>query len=73
MSVLSYLGTFLLLFIPLVNIVLLFIWAFSSKINRNKKNFAIAYLIITVIMIVIMIVFGATAFVFISELIEDMM
>ncbi len=39
--------------IPLVNIILLLIWAFSSGTNVNRKNFCRAYLIMMVIMWVI--------------------
>ncbi len=42
--------TFFLLAIPLLNIILLFIWAFGSDTNPSKANFAKAYLIIFVIM-----------------------
>ncbi len=48
--------TLLLLFIPLVNIVLLFVWAFSSDTNINKKNFAKAQLIFMGIGILLSIV-----------------
>lgn len=56
----GFLGTLLLLLIPIANIVLLIIWAVSGTVNRNKKNFAIAYLILLVIMIGIGIVFSTT-------------
>lgn len=39
--------------IPLVNIILLLIWASSSGTNVNRKNFCRAYLIMMVIMWVI--------------------
>jgi fatty acid desaturase len=35
-----------LLFIPVVNIIFLFIWAFSKTENKNKSNWAKATLII---------------------------
>lgn len=41
--------TFFLLAIPLLNIILLFIWSFSSDTNPSKANFAKAYLIILLI------------------------
>lgn len=55
-SVSQWFGTLLLMFIPVVNIILLFVWAFSSKVNRNKKNWAVASLFIAVIAIVLLIV-----------------
>lgn len=58
-SVLQWFGTFLLMFIPGVNIVLLFIWAFSNKINKNKKNWAIATLYIFAIVTVLLVILYA--------------
>jgi len=51
--------TFLLLLIPIANIVLMFVWAFGSDVNRSKKTFFQAYLIVFAVMIVIYIIFGA--------------
>ena len=65
LRVLQYIGMFLLLCIPIVNIILLFVWSFGSSVNRNKKNFARAVLILSVIGIAISIIFGAA---FISAL-----
>ena len=58
-SVLHWFGTLLLMFIPVVNIVLLFVWAFSNKVSKNKKNWAIASLFIAVIIIIILIILYA--------------
>ncbi|MFP3897161.1 MAG: DUF4339 domain-containing protein [Anaerolineales bacterium] len=49
MSVGSWLGTLILLYIPLLNILLLLIWAFSSTTNRNKQNFSRATLLLGVL------------------------
>ena len=54
MSVGNWLLTFIILAIPLVNIIMLFIWAFDS--SSTRRNFARAHLIIAVIVIVIWIV-----------------
>ena len=51
----QYIGMFFLLCIPLVNIILLFVWAFGNTVNYNKRNFARAYLILTLIAAVITI------------------
>jgi heme/copper-type cytochrome/quinol oxidase subunit 4 len=59
----QWLITFLLMAIPIVNIILLFIWAFDSDTNPNKKNFAKAYLIIMAIGFVLAILIGILAFV----------
>jgi len=57
--------TQLLLCIPLVGIVLLFVWGFSSDTHPSKKSFCQAYLIlagcIIALAIVFVIVFGGFA------------
>lgn len=55
MSVKDWLITWLLLMIPFANIAFLFIWAFGSTGNLNRKNFAKSYLILMCIMIVLQI------------------
>jgi len=52
----GWLITLLLLCIPIVNFILTLVWAFSGSVNKNKKNFAIALLIMMVIMTAISIV-----------------
>lgn len=52
----QYLIMLLLMSIPLVNIILLFVWGFGDY-NINKKNFARAYLILMTIGIVLIILF----------------
>jgi hypothetical protein len=68
LSVGQYIGMYLLMCVPLLNIILLFIWSFGKSVmNPNKKNFARASLILfavasvlyVVILIVYLIVFGA--------------
>ena len=54
MTVGAWILTFVILMIPLVNVIMVFIWAFDSASQR--RNFARAYLIIAVILIVIWIV-----------------
>jgi len=49
----GWLGTLILTSIPIVGFILLLVWAFGSKANKNKKNFAIALLIFGVIATVI--------------------
>ena len=53
LKVSDYFVMLLVACIPLVNIILLLIWAFSSGTNVNRKNFCRAYLIMMVIMWVI--------------------
>ncbi len=56
MSVGQYIGTIILFGIPIVGFILMLVWAFSSEVNKNKKNFALANLILIVIGIVLSIV-----------------
>lgn len=62
-SVGDWLITLLIRAIPLVNIIMLFIWAFGSGNNPNKANWAKAVLIWlvigSVITVIILVVFGA--------------
>ena len=53
----DYLHMFFAACIPLVNLILLLIWSFSSGVNVNRRNYSRAYLIITAIMWVIYFVF----------------
>jgi len=63
MSVKDWLITLLLMAIPVVGIVLLFVYAFGSNENENKKNWAKAQLIMLAIVfalvIFILIIFGS--------------
>lgn len=45
----QYLIMFLIMAIPIANIVMLFVWGFSSETGPNKKNFARATLIMMAI------------------------
>lgn len=55
-SVGEWLITYLLLSIPLVNIVMLFVWAFGSSTHPSKANWAKASLIWVAIATVLYIV-----------------
>ncbi len=57
LSVKDWMITILLLAIPLVNIVMLFVWAFSKGENPTKSNYAKASLIWALIGIVLYIIF----------------
>ena len=58
LSVGQYIGMFLLLCVPLLNIILLFVWSFGGSVNLNRKNFARASLIFSAVMLVIWIAAG---------------
>jgi len=66
MTVMGWIGTWLLLLIPLANIILPFVWAFGRKTNKSKKSFFQAYLIMVLIGIVLAIVFSTAIGMFIA-------
>lgn len=53
MSVKDWVITMLILMIPLVNIIMLFVWAFGDGTVKTKSNYAKAQLIIFLIAIVL--------------------
>lgn len=54
----DWLLAYLLVSIPVVNLVMLFIWAFGSDTNPNKSNWAKAGLIWMAIIIGLYTIFG---------------
>ena len=63
-SVKEWLITNLILMIPMVNLVMIFVWAFSSNTNPNKANYFKAALILFVIYLVLavaVVIFGSAA------------
>jgi len=60
LSVGDWMIVLLLISIPVVNIVMLFIWALSSEANETKSNFAKAALIWFVVIIILWFVFFAS-------------
>ena len=56
MSVKDWLITLLVMLIPCVNIIMMFVWAFSKTENPNKSNYFKAYLIYYAISVVIGVV-----------------
>ncbi len=61
----QFVGVMLLSGIPLVGLILMFVWAFGSDVNTNKKNYARAFLIIAAIGLALSILLStilATAF-----------
>ena len=59
MTVGGWIGTLIITCIPIVNIIMLIVWAAGSSGPKSRKNWAIAQLIITAIVIVLSIIFGA--------------
>lgn len=45
----QYLGMMLISLIPCVGFIMLLVWSFSSKVNANKKNWARAQIVFSII------------------------
>lgn len=71
MTVGDWIVTFLILMIPLVGIVMPFVWAFSSDTQPSKKTFFQAQLIIAAIVLVLggiaLVAFGGLAAIISSQ------
>lgn len=63
-SVGEWIVTMIILAIPIVNLVMLFVWGFGSDAKPSKKNYAKAILIVMAVMFVlgifIFVVLGST-------------
>lgn len=57
MTLKDWIITYLLLLIPIANIVLMFIWAFGKDVNQSKKTYFQAQLIILAVVFVLYILF----------------
>jgi hypothetical protein len=64
----QYIGMLLLMFVPILSVILLFMWSFGGSINLNKKNFARAMLIVSAIGIVLSIIFSTALIGIMGEL-----
>ncbi|MBU9720921.1 MULTISPECIES: hypothetical protein [Bacillaceae] len=62
----------LVMLIPLVNIVMLFVWAFGGNVNKNKSNLAKASLVMALISIILSIVFSIFMGAFISSILSGL-
>jgi hypothetical protein len=56
-SIGEWVVTLLISFLPLIGLIMLFVWAFGDGAQPSKKNWAIATLIWYAIMIVLVIIF----------------
>ncbi|HFC8509940.1 TPA: hypothetical protein ACFP4I_000881 [Neisseria subflava] len=61
-SIKEWLLTNLILMIPLVNIVMMLVWAFGSNTNPNKANYFKATLILFAILMAIYLVLAVVIF-----------
>lgn len=71
MSVGQWLITMLIMAIPIVNVVMLVIWGFGNSDNPNRKNWAIAQIIVIAVMIVIWMLLLSTMVGMMSGLMEQ--
>jgi hypothetical protein len=60
-SVGEWIVTFILLAIPIVNIIMLFVWGFGASAHPSKKTYAQATLIIMAVLIGLSVVVGILA------------
>ena len=56
LSTVEWIGTLIVLIVPIVGIVVYFVWAFGSGGNINRRNFCRAALIMTAISIVLALI-----------------
>ena len=68
----NWIGTLILTAIPIVNIIMLIIWAASSSTETSKKHWAQAQLILTLIGVVLSILAVAAGVFTVSDLIAQM-
>lgn len=64
MGVGEWVGALFILAIPIVNIIMYFIWAFSSNTNENLSNFCKATLLIALIGVGLAVLLGACSALF---------
>ncbi len=65
-SVKEWLITMLILMVPIVNLVMPFVWAFGGGSSASKANYFKAYLIMVLISIVFIALFWGTIFAFVA-------
>jgi len=59
----GFIGTFILLAIPIIGLIVCLVWAFSGSVNLNRRNLSRAmlfFMIISVILSIALFIFGAT-------------
>jgi len=66
LSIKDWIITFIIAAIPIVNIIMLFVWGFGDSTNPNKANWAKASLIlmaaVAVLYLLIMLIFAGAMF-----------
>lgn len=61
MTMRNWIETFLLMLIPVVNIILMLGWAFGNSVNKSKKTFFQALLIFIVIGLILWFILAVVA------------
>lgn len=56
MKIKNWIPVFILSAIPVVNLIMLFVWSFSSRTNKSKQSFARLCLICTLILVVLAVI-----------------
>ena len=72
MSVKDWIITFLIMMVPCVNIVMVFVWAFSNT-NKTRANFFKAYLIIMAVMMVLGLILSVAMGSVMAVIMEELM
>lgn len=68
MTIGEWIITFIITYIPIVGVVMLFVWAFGGDTHPSKKTWAQAMLILFAIAIVLGIVFAGIIFSMLSSM-----
>jgi hypothetical protein len=68
MSTIGYIGAYILFALPLIGLIMMFVWGFSGSVNINRRNLARANLIFLLIGVIVTIVLVILAFVVGAEL-----
>ncbi len=55
-SVGGWIGVYLLSMLPIINLIMMFVWAFSSGTKKSLQNYARAMLIMALIAVVLVII-----------------
>jgi fatty acid desaturase len=71
MSIGDWIITFIISYIPLVGLIMLFVWAFGDGTHPSKKTWAQAALIMMVIAIILVIIFFGVVMSIIGSLMGD--
>ncbi len=67
-SIWEWIGTFILLAIPVVNLIMIVIWLFSGSTNPSKRNFILAQLIVFAVIFVLIAIVAIVAPTLFTEL-----